>query len=463
MRTIYALSLILTLAFSVKSQTTWKMVSAGKLFSMAIKNDGTLWVWGDHPATSNLEVVPIQIGQDNSWAALSCGVEHVLLLKTDSTLWAMGGNQFGQLGLGNMMPVSLPQQVGNSASWVQVQAGCYYSGAIKSDGTLWTWGLNYTGQLGVGGLQNALLPIQVNVLGVCKSVSFQADHSLALFDNGNGAKLYSWGDNAFGQLGDNTTLPHTLPIQVFESAGSNFNWVSVAAGLFSSAAIRSDSTLWVFGSNGSGQLGSNVIGDQFVPVEMEPGSKWIDVKAGDLFCYGIKENSGVYCWGNNNLGVLGTGNTQVQNTPFLLSTVDKDIYSFTLSKSATFSSSFSGAHVLSLDINHTSICAVGSNNLGQHGNGTTTSTSQFSCGIADLSSLSTLEMNNFQVYPNPASKELHVFIEEGFYTGILRDLSGRILSNVPLTAGQNTIDIHTFSPGNYFVEINGVVAKFVVE
>jgi hypothetical protein len=72
-------------------------------------------------------------------------------------------------------------------------------------------------------------------------------------------------------------------------------------------------------------------------------------------------------------------------------------------------------------------------------------------------------MNNFQVYPNPASKELHVFIEEGFYTGILRDLSGRILSNVPLTAGQNTIDIHTFSPGNYFVEINGVVAKFVVE
>ena len=78
-----------------QSQTTWKMVSAGKLFSMAIKNDGTLWVWGDHPATSNLEVIPIQIGQDNSWATLSCGSEHVLLLKTDSTLWAMGGNQFG--------------------------------------------------------------------------------------------------------------------------------------------------------------------------------------------------------------------------------------------------------------------------------------------------------------------------------------------------------------------------------
>jgi alpha-tubulin suppressor-like RCC1 family protein len=446
-----------------QSQTTWKMVSAGKLFSMAIKNDGTLWVWGDHPVTSNLEVVPIQIGQDNSWAALSCGVDHVLLLKTDSTLWAMGGNQFGQLGLGNMMPASLPQQLGNSASWVQVQAGCYYSGAIKSDGTLWTWGLNYTGQLGIGGLQNALLPTQVNVLGVCKSVSFQADHSLALFDNGNGAKLFSWGDNAFGQLGDNTTVRHTLPIQVFESAGSNFNWVSVAAGLFSSAAIRSDSTLWVFGSNGSGQLGSNSIGDQLLPIEMEPGSKWIDVKAGDLFCYGIKEDENVYTWGNNNLGVLGTGNTQAQNSLFLLSILDKDINSFALSKSPTFSSTFSGAHVLALDVNHTSICAVGSNNVGQHGDGTTTSTSQFSCGIADLSGLSTLEMNTFQVYPNPASTELKVQIEDGSSTAILRDLSGRILANIPLTVGTNTIDIHTFSPGNYLVEIKGAVAKFVVE
>jgi alpha-tubulin suppressor-like RCC1 family protein len=466
MRTIYALSLILTLTFSVKSQTTWKMVSAGNLFSMGIKNDGTLWAWGNHPISMNFGGVPIQIGQDNSWATLSCGSEHVLLLKTDSTLWTMGDNQFGQLGIGNEMPVqypALPVQVGNSASWIQINTGCYHSGAIQSDGTLWTWGYNGNGQLGIGGFQSVSLPSQVVGVGTCKSISFNSSHSLGLFDSGSGAKLFTWGDNTYGQLGDSTISHSTHPIQVFESTGSNFNWSVVAAGLLSSAAIRSDSTLWVFGSNGCGQLGSYAIGDQLVPVEMEPGSKWKDVKVGDLFCYGIKENLNVFCWGSNYFGVLGTGNTIVQNSPVLLSTLHIDINSFSLSKSHSFGFSFNGAHVLALDANHMTICAVGSNNYEQLGNGTTTSISQFSCGIADLSSLSTLEINTFQVYPNPASTELHIFIEDGSSTAILRDLSGRILANIPLTAGTNTIDIHTFSPGNYLVEINGAVANFVVE
>lgn len=431
MKSIYLFSFSVLLSLTVQSQTTWKMVSAGNLFSMAIKNDGTLWGWGNRPGSMIFGDVPIQIGQDNSWAALSCGSEHVLLLKTDSTLWAMGQNQFGQLGLGHQMPVgypSLPVQVGNLANWTQINSGCYHSGAIQSDGTLWTWGYNGNGQLGIGGFQSVNMPNQVVGVGECKSISLNSSHSLGLFDTGNGAKLFAWGDNTYGQLGDSTIFQSTQPIQIFESTSSNFNWTVVAAGLLSSAAIRSDSTLWVFGSNGSGQLGSNVVGDQFVPVEMEAGAKWIDVKIGDLFCYGIKENSDVYCWGSNYFGVLGTGNTLVQNSPVLLSNLHIDINSFSLSKSHSFGFSFNGAHVLALDSNHKTICAVGSNNFEQLGNGTSTSTSQFSCGIADLSSLEEIEMIELTILPNPSHGifEVHAPIETG-QQFVVQTLNGQFI------------------------------------
>ncbi len=72
-------------------------------------------------------------------------------------------------------------------------------------------------------------------------------------------------------------------------------------------------------------------------------------------------------------------------------------------------------------------------------------------------------MNTFQVYPNPASTELHVFIEEGSFTGILSDLSGRIVGNYVLQTGTNTLDIHSFLPGTYLFDINGSVKKIMIQ
>lgn len=449
-----------SLSFSHQAQLVnqWLAISAGSFFSAGIKSDGTLWVWGSVPPDQGITIsTPNQVGLDTNWMAVSCGTYHILLLKEDSTLWSMGSNEFGQLGIGNTLSAFSPQLLDSTIKWEKIQAGSHHSSAIKNDGTLWTWGVNDKGQLGVGGFLNSPLPTQVQVSGICKSVALHTFHTLAIFDSGNGAKLYAWGENYSGQLGNGTTINSPVPIEVVQNNSPNSSWKTVAAGQFYSAAIRSDNTLWVFGLNEMGQLGPNLAqGIYSLPVEFEPGSTWLDIKAGDSFCYGVKDDFNVYTWGNNMLGVLGTGNTQPQTAPYLLGNASNfDINAFSISRTPAFSASFLGAHVLTLSADHSSICSVGSNNFGQLGNGTTTSRSYFDC---DLSAQANILENNTKellLFPNPSSGKFT--IEAPFQAGQsieLYNLNGQqVFKQVILSSGVNlTLEIN-LKPGMYQLKL----------
>jgi alpha-tubulin suppressor-like RCC1 family protein len=460
MKTFLFFFLMCSLSFSHQAQLVnqWLAISAGSFFSAGIKSDGTLWVWGSVPPDQGITIsTPNQVGLDTNWMAVSCGTYHILLLKEDSTLWSMGSNEFGQLGIGNTLSAFSPQLLDSTLKWEKIQAGSHHSAAIKNDGTLWTWGVNDKGQLGVGGFLNSPLPTQVQVSGICKSVALHTFHTLAIFDSGNGAKLYAWGENYSGQLGNGTTINSPVPIEVVQNNSPNSSWKTVAAGQFYSAAIRSDNTLWVFGLNEMGQLGPNLAqGIYSLPVEFEPGSTWLDIKAGDSFCYGVKDDFNVYTWGNNMLGVLGTGNTQPQTAPYLLGNASNfDINAFSISRTPAFSASFLGAHVLTLSADHSSICTVGSNNFGQLGNGTTTSRSYFDC---DLSAQANILENNTKellLFPNPSSGKFT--IEAPFQAGQsieLYNLNGQqVFKQVILSSGVNlTLEIN-LKPGMYLLKL----------
>lgn len=457
-----------SLSFSHQAQLVnqWLAISAGSFFSAGIKSDGTLWVWGSVPPNQGITIsTPNQVGLDTNWMAVSCGTYHILLLKEDSTLWSMGSNEFGQLGIGDTISAFSPQILDSTLKWEKIQAGSHHSAAIKNDGTLWTWGVNDKGQLGVGGFLNSPLPTQVQVSGICKSVALHTFHTLAIFDSGNGAKLYAWGENYSGQLGNGTTINSPVPIEVVQNNSPNSSWKTVAAGQFYSAAIRSDNTLWVFGLNEMGQLGPNLAqGIYSLPVEFEPGSTWLDIKAGDSFCYGVKDDFNVYTWGNNMLGVLGTGNTQPQTAPYLLGNASNfDINAFSISRTPAFSASFLGAHVLTLSADHSSICSVGSNNFGQLGNGTTTSRSYFDC---DLSAQANILENNTKellLFPNPSSGALFVETEHALQNVQLTDATGRSLQSFDLHIGINELTISNLKPGTYFIQTGTAVLKWVVE
>jgi alpha-tubulin suppressor-like RCC1 family protein len=66
---------------------------------------------------------PVQVGALTTWSNVACGYEHIIATKTDGTLWAWGGNQFGQLGLGNITSRSSPVQVGALTTWSNIACG----------------------------------------------------------------------------------------------------------------------------------------------------------------------------------------------------------------------------------------------------------------------------------------------------------------------------------------------------
>ncbi|MEY4042398.1 MAG: hypothetical protein RL233_1929 [Bacteroidota bacterium] len=470
MKTFLLLSLCLLFSSTVKSQTTWKMVSAGTEFGFALRSDSTLWCWGfngngqlgtGNPGTQ----IPVQMGAEHTWIRVACGAVHTLAIKADGTLWGWGYNYSGQVGNSGLTQVNTPLQIGTDQDWVYIAAGLAHSAAIKSDGSLWMWGDNSYGQLGNGNTTNVSIPTEMGSVGLdaipWTQVALGAGHTLALKSNGT---LFSWGNNSQGQLGDSTQVDSTIPLQIGTST-----WKNVSAGFVSSVGVKLDGTAWSWGFNANGQLGQGDLQPRLAPTQIGNGDTWDRLIAGSAFTYGLTLDNQLWSWGYNGQGQLGIGTQQQQTSPspvansFAPTSFGSPTLALSVGATNAAGTSLYGAHAIGIAVDAYSLCSVGANYQGQLGIGSTSPISSFECGIGDLSSLGSLEMNSFRIYPNPASTELNVQIEDGSYTAILRDLSGRILANIPLTAGTNTIDIHAFSPGNYLVEINGAVAKFVVE
>ena len=107
---------------------------------------------------------PTQVGSADDWAAVCCLGHHSMALKQDGTLWAWGENSFGQLGLGDTADRHSPTQVGSAHDWASIASGAadsYHTQALKSDGTLWAWGFNQFGQLGLGDTPDRHAPTEV--------------------------------------------------------------------------------------------------------------------------------------------------------------------------------------------------------------------------------------------------------------------------------------------------------------
>ncbi len=125
-----------------------------------------------------------------------------------------------------------------------LSAGLAHSVAIKSDGSLWAWGDNEFGQLGNNTKKESLVPIQVMTDVV--SVSAGGAHTLAIKKDGS---LWAWGDNSYGQLGDGTIIERLKPVKIMDGV------VCASAGLDHSVVVKKDGTVWAWGSNEAGQLG----------------------------------------------------------------------------------------------------------------------------------------------------------------------------------------------------------------
>jgi alpha-tubulin suppressor-like RCC1 family protein len=163
----------------------WKMISAGAGFTIAIKADGSLWVWGSNSigqlgiGASGGTIIPKQVGTGNNWKMVSAAFSYTVALKNDGTLWAWGGNYIGQLGDGTNTDRNTPTQVGIANDWKSVSARGFHTVALKNDGTLWAWGSNTHGELGDGTNLNRNVPTKIGTANNWASIS-ASSHTVAI-------------------------------------------------------------------------------------------------------------------------------------------------------------------------------------------------------------------------------------------------------------------------------------------
>jgi alpha-tubulin suppressor-like RCC1 family protein len=264
-------------------------VAAGGFHSLALDGFGTVWGWGLNQSgqvgtSSGPTVVPVrnnalfaQLHQQPGApvaTAIAAGSNHSLALDSRGIVWAWGDNGSGQLGNGSFSyppdsspyiawPVTFPEPV----KIIAIAAGGMHTLALDSNGSLWTWGSNQFGQLGLSSFADRLntqskiihFPSNTRIVAIAGG----ATHSLAIDGAG---RVWAFGRNQAGQLGNATAIDSHGPSQVLFAAGTPGAF-TIAAGGDHSLAVDAHNNLWAWGTNANGQLGNpQVVGNSTSPV-----------------------------------------------------------------------------------------------------------------------------------------------------------------------------------------------------
>jgi alpha-tubulin suppressor-like RCC1 family protein len=202
-------------------------------------------------------------------------------------------------------------QVGALTDWSKVSMGVQSCIAIKTDGTLWTWGNNSFGQLGQNNTTVRSSPVQVGALTNWSGVSEAPggnNFSAAIKTDGT---LWTWGAGLFGALGQGNQADLSSPVQV----GALTDWSKVSAGANICAAIKTDGTLWTWGFGNAGRLGLDDTVSRSSPVQVGALTNWSSV-ATYASCMAIKTDGTLWSWGfNSSYGNLGQNNATNLSSP----------------------------------------------------------------------------------------------------------------------------------------------------
>lgn len=241
-----------------------------------------------------------------------------IALSMDGKVFSWGSNMDGKLGNGNSggvvnVPVAVKTEgtpmAGKTIS--QISSGDGHTIALSMDGKVYAWGDNAGGQLGDGTVNNSNVPVAVKTNGTdmdgktIVQVSAGDEHTIALDTEGN---IYEWG-TMFG-IYSRITTPRLL--DVVGTVIANKIITKVVAGNCYSAAIASDGTVYAWGNNFYGQLGNGTNANSTVPVKVSiigglPTNKALKVEVGSNHSIVVTTNGEVYAWGKNIDGQLGNG------------------------------------------------------------------------------------------------------------------------------------------------------------
>jgi len=238
------------------------LTADGRVFATGAGGSGQL---GNGAATRSQTLVPVDMDgvmAGRTIMAIAAGAEFSLALASSGEIFAWGRNQHGQLGDGTTTNRSAPVAMVQSGALagrtvMAIAAGTAHGMALTRDGRVFTWGRNFAGQLGDGTETDRSTPVAVSTAGVLAGkiltvISGGGNHSLALDNTG---RAYAWGYNPSGQLGDGSNTYRPLPVAVSTSGALSGVVLShIEAATFHSMALSSQGLLFGWGNNSNGEI-----------------------------------------------------------------------------------------------------------------------------------------------------------------------------------------------------------------
>jgi alpha-tubulin suppressor-like RCC1 family protein len=291
-------------------------------FNNIIDSKGRLWGWGNgvygllaNNDNSFSKCSPVKaIGRGRTFCEIIGNIYTVLALDKYGRAWGWGANSNGQIGDGTITsrrtPVSL---AGAIKTFCQISTNIDTSSAIDKNGQAWGWSLNSAGQIGNNSTTAQSTPVTIVTTTpktFCK-ITNGVTSTFAIDKNG---KLWAWGNNANGRLGDGTAVTKLTPVSVY--GNKTFCEISSA---YHSLAIDKNGALWSWGANNYGELGIGSTTSQLTPVRVSGAG------AAKTFCkintstgqtsFAIDKNGQLWTWGFNFYLAIGDGSDFCRNTP----------------------------------------------------------------------------------------------------------------------------------------------------
>jgi alpha-tubulin suppressor-like RCC1 family protein len=276
------------------------------IFSFGINGYGQLGL-------NNLTTLssPTQIGTNTNWKTVGTDgwsineKQFSFGIKTNGTLWGWGRNDHGNLGLGNNIQRSSPTQVGTDTTWRNIGLGQLVGLATKTDGTLWSWGYAGNGQLGLNEAPSKKKSSPCQIPGTTWTRGVGAGgFTTAIKTDGT---LWAWGSNSTGVVENSGTPRISSPTQIPGTWNSGEYKVDTSDN--GMGGIKADGTLWTWGSNDSGILGQNdgsSNAKKSSPTQVGTDATWDTISFGKNHAGATKTNSTLWVWGlSNESGCLG--------------------------------------------------------------------------------------------------------------------------------------------------------------
>lgn len=289
-------------------------VSTGAFHSCGVTEDGRAYCWGGNDkgqlgdgATlfNATRTTPKAVVGGLRFRHVSAGHEHTCGLTTENRVYCWGLNFWGQLGNGtegsDHFQVSTPAEVVGGRRFRQVRAGYSHTCAITMTYAAFCWGENIYGQVG-DGTSGVNRPVPVRVLGglAWAQLTGGGEHTCGVTRTD---RLYCWGWNEHGQLGNGNTANRSRPTPV--SGGRAFR--QVEAGGEHTCAVTTGDLAYCWGRNFQGALGDGTVSDRLTPGAVVGLRRFAHVSAGANHTCGVTLSGKGYCWGLNGSGQLGDG------------------------------------------------------------------------------------------------------------------------------------------------------------